>query len=125
MKNDLQNVFTLELLNNFVLVNFPVSGIINAKTVEALLHRLLEEYQPDFPMLLDFSAIEGFSVDALELLLSLVLSNTTGVALVCSANQIGYKYARLIEMSVHKGTTKCFPNQNEASLWLLSRAYPS
>lgn len=123
MKRFNQNDLSLEILSNFIWVHFPEHRIIQADTLSNLLMSLLEEYQEEFPMLVDLSAIDGFSVDAFELLLSLVKHCEQNVAILATPDQISQRYAQLVEISVDNNHTKAFNNLLSAKSWLLKPTY--
>ncbi len=116
--NQVNRQHTLEKEDNFIWVHFPEHAIIHAETLEIIVKDLMEFYQTDFPLLLDMHGIEGFSVDAFELILELVSNCHQHVAVYSDPNAIGHKYAKLLEMSVHNHNTRAFQNVQAAKSWL-------
>jgi hypothetical protein len=71
------------------------------------------------PTLLDLSLIDGFYVDAFELLIAALANCDHQVALLTHINSISEKYASLLEMSIENKFTKSFKDLNEAKMWMI------
>lgn len=114
----INNFYTLEREDNFIWVHFPDKQIIHVDLLEQILDHLMDQYQTDMPLIFDLRTIEGFSVDAFELVLELLLNCHQHVALFSEPNMIGHKYAKLLEISVHNQYTKAFQNLQAAKHWV-------
>ena len=123
MKRFNHDDLTMEILSNFIWVHFPEHRIIQAETLATLLMDLMEDSPKAIPMLVDLSAIDGFSIEAFELLLSLITHCEQNVAILATPDQISQKYAQLVEISVDNGHTKAFNNLTSAKSWLLKPTY--
>lgn len=105
---------------DFVWIHFPKNEIVHADILEMIVKDLMESFQTDFSLLLDLSTIEGFSVDAFELILELIVSCRKQVAVLSENNAISLKYAKLIEMSVGSPNTRVFHSLKAARHWLVT-----
>lgn len=111
---------TIELCENFIFIHFPEHQVIDTSALETLVHDVMDYDSAHRGLLFDMRAVDGFSVEAFELLTELVNTCEEHVAVLTRPNEIGAKYAHLLALSDDKDHTRTFLSFEAARKWICS-----
>lgn len=113
-----QDIPQIERCENFILIQFPEHTVVQASALESLVHDVMDLSNAQAALLLDMRMIDGFSVEAFELLSELVNNCHEHVAILTAPNEISFRYAQLLEISDNQDHTRAFLDVGAAEKWL-------
>ncbi|MCK8059626.1 MULTISPECIES: hypothetical protein [unclassified Fusibacter] len=117
MKHHQQSL--IEYLPEFTWIHFKNHEIVDMETLEEIISDNRVMNDESHPILLDISQIDGFYVDAFEMLIAVLSGWHNQVALLSHIDSISEKYASLLEMSLENNHTKSFKTLVEAKSWMI------